>query len=481
MKTFFLSTLLTIFTLSCSQEKDRKPTVQETVTSPNNISIQLKNVPTISDTLKIEGNKSIIVKEPFISYKTKNNFIKNIVNVEKEAESFDFEVDEDEIYLKLRYNFNKFKTFVFSRGDSIIISFKDGAPNLNLTNRKSKKHDYSVSDFLQRYKRPLDFRDFLKKYKRIRTPEEEEEYKEEIQATFIKAISGIDSLRNINQLSANIYDYHKKSIYYMQERKDVDTENIIKGNTDLHIDTYTGLLLKYVTGNIKKRIVKTSNGSVINSVECFDFVHSNKSMFENKSKDFLLWHFIKEIAKDFSSEEFQSRFEIFTKEVSDSRLVNEIKDDYLVDYSLLSKTTDNVILIDNGKKKINLKDFLIKNKGKVIFIDFWASWCAPCRKVMPESKKLIIDYKNKDVVFLFISIDKSHKNWKKAQEDENIMFYEHNTLAINYPNAKFYKDLNLKSIPRYLIFNKKGELVHKNAPSPDSKELQSLLNKYIDE
>jgi len=100
---------------------------------------------------------------------------------------------------------------------------------------------------------------------------------------------------------------------------------------------------------------------------------------------------------------------------------------------------------------------------------------------MPESKKLIIDYKNKDVVFLFISIDKSHKSWKKAQADENIMFYKHNTLAINYPNAKFYKDLNLKSIPRYLIFNKKGELVHKNAPSPSSKELQSLLNKYIDE
>ena len=481
MKTYFVSILITIFTLSCSQEKDKKPTAQEIVTPPNNISIQLKNVPTISDTLKVEGNKSIIVKEPFISYKTKNSFVKNIVDVEKGAESFDFEVDEDSIYLKLRYNFNKFKTFVLSRGDSIIISFKDGVPNLNLTNRKSKKYDYSVNDFLQRYKRPLDFRAFLKKYKRIRTPKEEEEYKEEIQANFVKAINGIDSLKNINQLSENIHNYHKKSIYYMQDRNNADTEDIIKGNIDLHIDTYTGLLLKYVTGNIKKRIVKTSSGSVINSIECFDFVYKNKNLFEGKTKDFLLWHFIKEIAKDFSAEEFQSRFEIFTKEVSDLKLVNEIKDEYLVDYSSLSKTTDNVILIDNGKKKINLKDFLINNKGKVVFIDFWASWCAPCRKVIPESKKLIVDYKNKDVIFLFISIDKSLKKWKKAQEDENIMFYEHNTLAINYPNAKFYKDLNLKSIPRYLLFNKNGELVHKNAPSPDSKELRSLLDKYIEQ
>jgi len=302
MKTYFVSILIIIFTLSCSQEKDKKHTVQEILTPPNNISIQLKNVPTISDTLKVEGNKSIIVKEPFISYKTKNSFVKNIVNIEKGVEFFDFKVDEDSIYLKLRYNFNKFKTFVLTRGDSIIISFKEGVPNLNLTNRKSKKHDYFVSDFLQRYKRPLDFLAFLKKYKRIRTPIEEQEYKEEIQATFVNAINGIDSLRNINQLSENIYDYHRKSIYYMQERADVDTENIIKGNIDLHIDTYTGLLLKYVTGKIKKRMVKTSNGSVINSVECFDFVHSN---LKRNQKIFYYGILLKKLLKIFHLKNFK--------------------------------------------------------------------------------------------------------------------------------------------------------------------------------
>ena len=54
-------------------------------------------------------------------------------------------------------------------------------------------------------------------------------------------------------------------------------------------------------------------------------------------------------------------------------------------------------------------------------------------------------------------------------------------LAVNYPNANFYQGLQLKTIPRYLIYDKTGKLVHKNAPSPESIEIREELNKYLKE
>jgi hypothetical protein len=56
---------------------------------------------------------------------------------------------------------------------------------------------------------------------------------------------------------------------------------------------------------------------------------------------------------------------------------------------------------------------------------------------------------------------------------------ENSFIAVNYTSASFYRELQLKTIPRYLIYDKTGKLVHRNAPSPDSKEIRNEIDKYL--
>jgi thiol-disulfide isomerase/thioredoxin len=132
------------------------------------------------------------------------------------------------------------------------------------------------------------------------------------------------------------------------------------------------------------------------------------------------------------------------------------------------------------KNKYDLKKLIkSKFKNKVVYIDFWASWCAPCMAEMPSSFELHEKYKKKDVVFLYISIDTDFEKWKMAINKVKLSTLENSFIAVNYPSASFYRELQLKTIPRYLIYDKTGKLVHRNAPSPDSKEIRNEIDKYL--
>lgn len=67
-------------------------------------------------------------------------------------------------------------------------------------------------------------------------------------------------------------------------------------------------------------------------------------------------------------------------------------------------------------KKGSLSDY----KGKVLVLDFWASWCGPCRQEIPNMKKYYEEFKGKDVEFLSVSIDADKKAWEKARGEENM-------------------------------------------------------------
>ncbi|WP_045467825.1 TlpA family protein disulfide reductase [Winogradskyella sp. PG-2] len=92
-----------------------------------------------------------------------------------------------------------------------------------------------------------------------------------------------------------------------------------------------------------------------------------------------------------------------------------------------------------------------ETKGKVVFVNFWATWCPPCIAEMPSLQLLYNDYKGK-VVFMFITNDALNavKQFKTKKEFDFIVYNPLNEIP---------KALTTRSIPRTFIMNKKGEIV----------------------
>lgn len=108
-------------------------------------------------------------------------------------------------------------------------------------------------------------------------------------------------------------------------------------------------------------------------------------------------------------------------------------------------------------------------KGKVVYVDFWASWCGPCRNEMPFSKQLhgmFTEKQLKEIVFLYISIDQSEDAWKTAVKQIGM----EGKLGISPGNwqSEIAKYFQINSIPRYMLIDKKGNIVDQFAKRPSS-------------
>lgn len=124
---------------------------------------------------------------------------------------------------------------------------------------------------------------------------------------------------------------------------------------------------------------------------------------------------------------------------------------------------------DADGKMVSLSDF----KGKVVLVDVWATWCGPCRQQIPHLKKLEEEMHGTDVVFLGVSVDeaKDKQKWLDFIAKEGLKGVQ--LLAGGW--SKITKDYKITGIPRFMVFDKKGNIVSVDAPRPSSPELKKML------
>lgn len=130
---------------------------------------------------------------------------------------------------------------------------------------------------------------------------------------------------------------------------------------------------------------------------------------------------------------------------------------------------------DVNGKTLSLEDF----KGKYVLVDFWASWCTPCRVEIPELKSVYEKYKDKNFTILSISLDKDKEKWMSALTQEQMTWPQLSDLKGDQNSAaKAYKVLG---IPANFLIDPNGKIIAVGIRDyiPGNKTLDKFLSKLI--
>jgi len=138
------------------------------------------------------------------------------------------------------------------------------------------------------------------------------------------------------------------------------------------------------------------------------------------------------------------------------------------------KKAPDFSLKDLNGHKVELKQF----KGKIIFLNFWATWCGPCKEEMPSMEVLHKQFKEKNFVLLTISVD--YEGEKPVQEFMNKNRYTFYVLLD--PKGETLDLFEVKGIPTTFLIDKKGKMIGKAIGPRDwkSEEVVSLLNILVE-
>ena len=251
---------------------------------------------------------------------------------------------------------------------------------------------------------------------------------------------------------------------FIQAGKFSDASMLNIGETRSYMNLYAKLVIASLPVDQRKQLTQGEKlGLMINSI----------------LNDTLRSYFLRDQMSDIvinNLTEFKSTLEPYkkyTKPASVKKEYLKLYEQFSSDTAYVGKSAYNFKLPDSTGRLVSMKDF----KGKVVFIDVWATWCGPCREQFPYLKEIEEEYKdNNDIIFIGISIDraKDRGKWLTMMKKENL----HGVQLLDDTGKFFANKYGIAAIPRFLLISKDGKWIEVRCPRPEAKE---ELRKYLDQ
>ena len=176
--------------------------------------------------------------------------------------------------------------------------------------------------------------------------------------------------------------------------------------------------------------------------------------------------------------EIESYYQTLRKLISDDNSFLAIEEKY---QKILNLQKGNISPMFNYPDTNGQYISLASLKGKLVYIDVWATWCGPCKAQIPYLKKLEEKYRFKEIEFVSLSIDqvKDAQKWKNMIATKQLKGIQ--IMADKAWRSSFVKDYVIEGIPRFILLDKKGNIISSNAPRPANFENGSyVLNQELE-
>ncbi|MBK6565756.1 MAG: TlpA family protein disulfide reductase [Saprospiraceae bacterium] len=322
--------------------------------------------------------------------------------------------------------------------------------------------------------------EFLKKAEEVKT--KLIDFKKEFQKqngvfnTFFEEIINQDityQVTNLKMYYPIYYNYLMKttdfvpseSFYSFFQGLDINNENNLFSE---HFKAFVPLYLNH-QAKIKNDSIKSYEPSGIDKLEILSETITNQKIKEEISFKIMEESFQTKLAEAFAM------YDVYMNQAQD---INKKKAIENLHAQWLPFKPGSIAPSFSGVDK-NGKSYTKESlKGKVIYIDVWATWCGPCLAELPHLEILQEKFKkNGNVVFVSISIDQNKEPWRKMLESKKmkgIQIYSEGAW-----NSEIIANYKISGIPRFIIIDKEGKLVDGNAPRPSNPETATILSTLI--
>jgi thiol-disulfide isomerase/thioredoxin len=278
------------------------------------------------------------------------------------------------------------------------------------------------------------------------------------------------------------YDYPLYNAMITQTEADIDPsyysfiDDIDLSNQEhISISEYTDLVQKHLNRLFQDILAKDENrgksefehsiifselvDSIITHIELGDYIKSSETSETIKWSSFEV---AENVAKHFIA---NAQTKVYADKVK-----NELAKRMLL---APGKPAPGFTLTGIDGKEYSLSDF----KGKLLYIDFWATWCSPCRAEIPHLIKLKEAYANKEISIIGISLDDDKAAWEKMVTETPLTGIQlHAEKAWQSDVAKNYQ---IYGIPTFVLIDAEGNIIEYPASRPSQTETTLLIDKHL--
>lgn len=261
-------------------------------------------------------------------------------------------------------------------------------------------------------------------------------------------------------------DGNKTTLEYESVRTQLENTKIYKELAKARTDWIKSRILTDINVVNLKRQLQDSLMILLNTLSArtnLDFIQQHPESYINS----ILLHRLIDI---FPEAQIKKYFNSLSKSVKNNRYGDDLR--YTIDSLFIGGYAPVFTQTDTNANPVSLSSY----KGKYVLIDFWASWCIPCRAENPNLVKIMDKYRGKNFSILSVSLDSEKKPWLEAVKKDGLNWVHVSDLQERYKNEVSIR-YNVYSIPDNFLIDPDGKIIAKHL---NGKELLSTLEKLIE-